>query len=196
MNNSHKIEDLIERFFQGITSNEEEKELYKFFSQENIPAHLTKYKPVFEYFNEGIIEDAEEKDDVRKLHVENIFDKKRKKIVYTIYGIAAAVMCLLSIHFILDNNTHEFEPFEGSYIVRNGVRITDMDIIRHELEQTYQEVMQQQKEEKSNIENSDNANRLYYDTEQKIREEYYDLLEQITDDEYTKNEIKRIFRII
>lgn len=34
------IENLVERFFEGQTSNEEERVLYEFFARPDIPAHL------------------------------------------------------------------------------------------------------------------------------------------------------------
>ncbi|MCS3063106.1 hypothetical protein NXX40_10920 [Parabacteroides distasonis] len=33
------IEDLLDRFFEGQTSNEEERVLYEFFARPDIPAH-------------------------------------------------------------------------------------------------------------------------------------------------------------
>ena len=41
------IEDLLDRFFEGQTSNEEERVLYKFFARPDIPAHLERYREVF-----------------------------------------------------------------------------------------------------------------------------------------------------
>jgi len=41
------IEDLLDRFFEGQTSNEEERVLYEFFARPDIPAHLERYREVF-----------------------------------------------------------------------------------------------------------------------------------------------------
>mgnify|MGYP001515081481 CR=1 FL=1 len=48
------IEDLLDRFFEGQTSNEEERVLYEFFARPDIPAHLERYREVFGYFESGI----------------------------------------------------------------------------------------------------------------------------------------------
>ena len=37
------IEDLLDRFFEGRTSNEEERVLYEFFARPDLPAHLERY---------------------------------------------------------------------------------------------------------------------------------------------------------
>ncbi|MCR5820581.1 MAG: hypothetical protein K6F94_06530 [Bacteroidaceae bacterium] len=41
------IEQLIDRYFDGETSIEEEQILRKFFAQEELPEHLLKWKPLF-----------------------------------------------------------------------------------------------------------------------------------------------------
>ena len=43
------IEQLLERYWQCETSLEEESELRSFFSEEEVPAHLLRYKDLFVY---------------------------------------------------------------------------------------------------------------------------------------------------
>ena len=50
MNMDYKyIEQLLERYWQCETSLEEESELRSFFSEEEVPAHLLRYKELFVY---------------------------------------------------------------------------------------------------------------------------------------------------
>lgn len=49
--NTEKIEQLIDKYFDGDTSIEEEKELREFFRQDNIPDHLKSYADQFSYMN-------------------------------------------------------------------------------------------------------------------------------------------------
>lgn len=191
----NKIEELIERFFDGYTSNEEERELYSFFSQNEIPKHLQKYKQVFEYFEEGILDETQPKSKIEDPVLQNIPAKKQKRSLYTIAGIAASILIALSVYTILENKSEKFDPYEGSYIVRNGVRITDMNVIRPELEKTYQEVIYQQEKGKRTIDDAINQSQNY-DVEKYIKEQYNDLLDQITDDEYTRKEIEKMFESI
>ncbi|MDP3679925.1 MAG: hypothetical protein Q8R22_03710 [Flavobacterium sp.] len=46
-----KIEDLLEKYFQGETSIAEENELRNYFSSSNVAQHLEQYKPLFGYFS-------------------------------------------------------------------------------------------------------------------------------------------------
>ena len=48
---SVKIEDLLEKYFQGETSIAEENELRTYFSSSNVAQHLEQYKPIFGYFS-------------------------------------------------------------------------------------------------------------------------------------------------
>ena len=59
------IEDLLDRFFEGRTSNEEERVLYEFFARPDIPAHLERYREVFGYFESGIALDFSETPELR-----------------------------------------------------------------------------------------------------------------------------------
>ncbi len=47
-----KIQDLLQRYFDGATSLEEERKLQQFFSREEIPGELKKYQPLFAFFTE------------------------------------------------------------------------------------------------------------------------------------------------
>lgn len=47
-----KIKQLLEKYFEGETSLEEEKILHNYFTTEDIPDHLTSYRDQFGYINE------------------------------------------------------------------------------------------------------------------------------------------------
>ncbi|MFV5695151.1 hypothetical protein ACM55G_06890 [Flavobacterium sp. LB3P122] len=46
----NKIEILLEKYFEGVTSIAEENELRNYFSSLDVAQHLEKYKPMFSYF--------------------------------------------------------------------------------------------------------------------------------------------------
>lgn len=194
MNSKYKnIENLIERFFDGATSNEEEKELYDFFSQKEIPAHLQKYRPVFDYFDKGVAEDT--KDMENQIQVPVNLPQKKKRHLYMVAGVAASVCLLLSVYFLSGRGAKQFDAYEGSYIVRNGVRITDMDQIRPELEKTYQEAVYREKVAGKMIQDASAPFGKRNDPEQKLREQYDNLMNSVTD-ESARKEIKEMFESI
>ncbi len=188
-NEYKKIDELIERFFEGMTSNEEEKELYGFFAQDTIPEHLQKYKPVFDYFDKGIVEDTKAED--REKILVNI-PKKKKSGLFIIAGVAASVLILLSVYFLFGRSTKQFDPYEGSYIVRNGVRITDMEQIRPELEATYRNAIQQEETAEKMIRDVSVPDDKYDEADTRLNEQYENLMNQVVG-ETAKKEIKEMF---
>ena len=152
--NKH-IETLLERFFEGQTSNEEERQLYLFFEQEELPDELAQYKQVIKYFESGL---ADELGDVKetemigqgvsqtgKIVVEETHkDTKTRHLPVTrkrwlVWGsVAASVLIVLFSTLFYFDHIESADPYAGSYIIRNGVRITDLDLIRPELEAAIQ----------------------------------------------------------
>ena len=59
-----KIDELLDKYFEGETSCEEERELRRFFTEEEVPEHLQTYRPLFAYLNReatSMAEPTEEK---------------------------------------------------------------------------------------------------------------------------------------
>jgi len=81
-----KIENLVEKYFQGETSITEEKELRNYFSSSNVAQHLEQYKPIFGRFS---LEAAHQFTSEIPLH--------SKKSTVAWISIAAAVVVLLGI---------------------------------------------------------------------------------------------------
>lgn len=48
----NKIENILEKYFQGETSIAEENELKEYFSSSNVAQHLEQYQPIFGYFSQ------------------------------------------------------------------------------------------------------------------------------------------------
>ncbi|MDR2621289.1 MAG: hypothetical protein LBC48_01755 [Dysgonamonadaceae bacterium] len=133
-----RAEELIDRFFDGLTSNREEKELYAFFAQENIPGYLQKYQPVFAYFEKGI--QTENQIDFTP----EVFSQPKKKRIWIWTGIAASLLLVIGLRIFHPKDNLLFNPYEGSYIIRKGVKITDPEIIRPEIERSLYRVSMQE----------------------------------------------------
>ena len=180
-----QMEKLLARFFEGDTSNKEEQILYDFFTGDDVPTHLIRYKQIFSYFDKGVKEEYNESRTktpvIRRM-------PKKKWLLWA--GIAASLLALL----LLKPFDKPFEPYEGSYIIRNGVRITDINIIRPELEATVQQVLSQQEAMEDMFAMLMESENRFVDPEKIIRDYYNSMLEEFTNEEI-RNEIKRIFEI-
>ena len=82
----NKIEDLLEKYFQGETSIAEEKELKDYFSSPNVAQHLEQYKPMFGYFSQ-----------VKEQKSTQTIPLKTKKQNVAWLSIAASVVVLLGV---------------------------------------------------------------------------------------------------
>jgi len=93
----NKIEDILEKYFQGETTIAEEKELKEYFSSPNVAQHLEQYKPMFGYFSQV----------KQQKSTQNIPLKTKNRNVAWL-SIAASVVVLLSIgtyFYVSEKNT-------------------------------------------------------------------------------------------
>ncbi len=113
--NSRQTENLLERYFNGETSLEDEKNLREFFQKKDIPPHLLSLKAQFEYFSDEhdhnyldesfdnkILNEISKEDKLQIRHT-------RRRFLYTASGIAASILIILSIFFKFDPLTSKVE---------------------------------------------------------------------------------------
>lgn len=98
-----RIENLIEKYFNGETSIAEENELKLYFTSTNVAQHLEQYQPVFGYF-------AQAKTEQFKATIP-LKSKKRNLVVWL--SIAASVVVMLGIGTFMYNQTNDEIEFEG-----------------------------------------------------------------------------------
>ncbi len=81
-----KIENILEKYFQGETSIAEENQLKEYFSSSDVAQHLEQYKPIFGYFSQ-----------VKQQKSTQEIPLKTKKRNVAWISIAASVVVLLGI---------------------------------------------------------------------------------------------------
>ena len=82
----NKIEDILEKYFQGETSIAEENQLKEYFSSPNVAQHLEQYKPMFGYFSQ-----AKEQKSTYEIPLQS----KKRNVAWL--SIAASAVVLLGI---------------------------------------------------------------------------------------------------
>lgn len=107
-----KITELLDKYFEGATSCEEERELRRFFTQEKVPGDLEMYRPLFVYLNQGA--------EGRKKKQRNT-----PSLFYIIGSIAAGLLLLVGIAKIL------IAPAAPeNYVIIDGIRYTDERLVK------------------------------------------------------------------
>jgi hypothetical protein len=124
------IDDLLNKYFEGETSGEEERRLRAFFASDNVPRRLAIYKPMFAYFD----------DEIRKKQEKPVKSNPatRRYILYVLSAAAACLVLLLGIKYFLPGP----DPClcSENYVVINGRCYTDMQKIKEFAFDALQEV--------------------------------------------------------
>ena len=141
--NLHRMEELLERYFEGETTAAEEKQIRAFFASEQVPEHLAVYIPLFAYFDEEIERNATEQNERPDLMAEQVavsvrYKSRMRTVFYILSGVAACILVLLSLTRLL----YPADPCfcSDNYVVINGRCYTDIHTVRSLAIEALQEV--------------------------------------------------------
>lgn len=171
--NNKEIKKLIERFLNGDTTPEEESRIYAFFAGHRYAGDLERYRPMFEWYSSLAAKKA----------------RRSNSVWFAAAGIAAAVVLAgaLSFSFFrsppgVDDDI--YASYEGSYVIENGVRITDVGLL-------YERLVQAESLADS-ICSYDPEERIMQEEEAAVDEALNAILEGV-DEEELRNEIENGF---
>jgi len=108
--NTSEIEVLLEKYYEGTTSLQEEKDLQYFFQHKYVPAHLESHQKLFVYFTEESKQELSvpdfDKKITRNLDNQNLettvikmHQRKNRFVIFT--SIAASILILVGLFFTL-----------------------------------------------------------------------------------------------
>lgn len=123
------IKDLIEKYFEGFTSADEEASLRSFFTSGNVPDELAMYKPLFTYFDNEIKK--------TETNTKSIF-RINKNTMLWLSSIAACIVFMIgAFHFSI---TQKKCPAGSNYVMIDGRCYTDEEMIHTAMQRTLREV--------------------------------------------------------
>jgi hypothetical protein len=123
MDKNRHMEELVERFLDGRTTNAEERELYNFFAGGEVPAHLEPYRKMFVWYDGGLAgEEA-----VLPMAV----PRPRRRFVKAAAAAATAMAAMISV--VMLHEPAAAETYIERYMIRDGVVITDPEIVAAEM---------------------------------------------------------------
>ena len=121
------IDELLNRYFEGETSSEEERELRAFFTSGNVPDRLAVYTPMFTYLEEESRKERQPDEALIPIDEDILFmldaEKVEEKKTFTLRSV------LYLVCFCSDN-----------YVVINGRCYTDIHKVRSMALEALQEV--------------------------------------------------------
>lgn len=147
--NHSNAKEWMEMFLDGATTCAQEKELYEYFHQPNLPAELEQYRTMMAWYENGMTDEKTEPS--TPIAKKAIAWQK----IWQWTSIAASVV-LIATAFIEYSKANkmrmeEYALYEGSYIVRDGKKITDIATILPELKKA-EALIAQQEEKKAETE--------------------------------------------
>ena len=102
-----KIQELLQRYFDGATSLDEERELQRYFAGDDIPGSLTAYRPMFAFFaEERAVAPPKPKAVIRNIRV----------ALSVITGIAASVAILFLVGLPVKQPDHYVYFVDGQRV--------------------------------------------------------------------------------
>ena len=129
--NTEEIKTLIEKFFDGETSLNEEQRLYEFFSRAEVPEELMSYRELFADL--GAASAKPQPDAVSneaKSHVGRHPQLRTQSLSRVLIGMAASLLLLMGAFWLWN------AVYEGSYVIVNGKKSSDLRKIKPQIEAT------------------------------------------------------------
>ncbi|MDH8701275.1 hypothetical protein M2138_000616 [Dysgonomonadaceae bacterium PH5-43] len=153
--NKEYIAELLEKYFDGITSLKEEQTLREYFKNDDIPDEWADYKHIFAFFDMSINLSEEHQAKSSK-------SKIKKLILYiTSISVAACVALLVGVH-IFKPKDNQF--LETSHAFINGKSVVDLRIIQTEVLKT--------------LNNMEESNDIVYSSQLESLELFFDVTPQ------------------
>ncbi|WPO79255.1 hypothetical protein [Flavobacterium sp. KACC 22761] len=91
-----RIENILEKYFQGETTIAEEKELKEYFSSPNVAQHLEQYQPMFGYFSQ-----AKQQKTTQEIPLQT----KKRNVAWLSIAASAVVLLGIGTYFLVNEKT-------------------------------------------------------------------------------------------
>ena len=136
---SKNIEEYNRRFMEGETTNEQEQAIYRYFRTQRVPAHLKSYQAMFAWYEQGMPQKLAPKKRSFRLAVQ----AWRAGLV-AIFVLGIGLSCFL-LRESSTAKSEEWACYEGSYVVINGKRNSNIDEIMPQILATLRQAEETEK---------------------------------------------------
>ena len=137
----HKhIYDLVEKFLEGRTSNAEERELYAWFRENEVPAEWQELKAMFEWYEAGMPEinnahSGQLSEQPPPITKHPATSRPRRRVRMWLTGAAITAAASIAALLWLTPTPPTIDIYEGSYIIEAGVMCDNSESIRQDIEE-------------------------------------------------------------
>ena len=137
----HKhIYDLVDKFLEGRTSNAEERELYAWFRENEVPAEWQELKAMFEWYEAGMPEinnahSGQLSEQPTPITQHTATSRPRRRVRMWLTGAAITAAASIAALLWLTPTPPTIDIYEGSYIIEAGVMCDNSESIRQDIEE-------------------------------------------------------------
>ena len=130
--NKENLAEWLDKFFDGNTTNAEDKALEEYFrTSTDVPKEFECYRDMFGWYSSGL-------DEAELPVVSGSVDRPKRRFQFTTVlkwsSIAAAIAVAIGIGWVSSPQKHESSTlYAENYIVRDGRMITGMDEIKDDI---------------------------------------------------------------
>lgn len=115
------IRNLLDKYFEGDSSAEEEKVLFRYFAQDNLPEDLKVYAPIFRFIDDEAAALAV----LNEIRSEDKRPARHRTLSYKNLRMIAAVAAILLIAVVVLVRPNRQPSPNGNYVWVDGKQITD-----------------------------------------------------------------------
>lgn len=134
-----KIDELLNKYFEGETSCDEERDLRRFFTEEQVPEDLEMYRPLFVCLDEEAKAHQSHQHEMKEVNKQLSY---RRRLYYIMGSIAAGLLLLIGVANLYQN----VWTAPSDYVIINGKCYTDAKTIREQALSAFQDVQMSQDE--------------------------------------------------
>lgn len=125
--------ELISRFLDADTSLDEENALYCYFRQTNLPKDIEAYRPMFQWYKNALTSPATTSHN-KYMWLKRRLIRRISVAAITILFLSIGISFIIGLTYNQADDTELYARYDGSYIVRDGIKITDAKVIIPEIQ--------------------------------------------------------------
>lgn len=123
------IEELVNKYFEGETTCEEERELRRYFTSEDVPEGLRAYRPIFAYFEEEAKQNKKSRTEGKTRNI-------RQRLIYAFSGMAAGILLAIGIASLYQ----QYDTTPSNYVIIDGKKYTDASLVQQQAQAAFRDV--------------------------------------------------------
>ena len=133
------IDNLLNKYFEGETTLEDEQTLRSYFNENNLPEHLKELAPMFIYIEDERVALEVLKGVSDASPALTVIEKRKTIFSKSLYIRAVAAACIIAVFFLFSPGKSNSNGSD-SYAWINGKRITDKEEIKMFAEKSLENV--------------------------------------------------------